>query len=140
MKNLLRRLLPTKAAACRRGATAVEFALIFPVFLAFVLGIIEVGRAMWIKGSLQYAVEETTRYAMVNTSASTSTLEAYATSKLMGVGVSSTGVTFQATQDTSGGTNYITITGSYVFQGLTSYLPYFDDVTLNAKSRVPLNS
>ncbi len=140
MKNHLRRLLPTKAAACRRGATAVEFALIFPVFLAFVLGIIEVGRAMWIKGSLQYAVEETTRYAMVNTSVSTSTLETYATTMLTSAGVSSTGVTFQATQDTSGSTTYVTVTGSYVFTGLTSYLPYLDDITLSARSRAPLNS
>ena len=111
--------------------------MIFPVFLTFVLGIIEVGRAVWIKGSLQYAVEETTRFAMVNTSSSNSTLEAYATTILTGTGVSSTGVTFTAAQDTSGSTTYITVTGSYLFSGLTSYLPYLDDVTLNARSRAP---
>lgn len=140
MLSLLRRLFPTKAAACRRGTTAVEFALIFPVFLTFVLGIMEVGRAVWIKGSLQYAVEETTRFAMVNTSSSNSTLEAYATTILTGTGVSSTGVTFTAAQDTSGSTTFITVTGSYLFSGLTSYLPYLDNVTLNARSRAPLNS
>ncbi|HEV2365155.1 MAG TPA: TadE family protein [Caulobacteraceae bacterium] len=39
----------------RSGASAVEFALVAPVFLACLLGIVEFGRAMWIHNALQQA-------------------------------------------------------------------------------------
>ncbi|MBI1986167.1 MAG: pilus assembly protein [Rhodospirillales bacterium] len=47
--------------ACCRGATAVEFAIVAPLFLAMMVGVFELSRAMWIKASMQYAVEETSR-------------------------------------------------------------------------------
>ena len=36
-----------------RGATAVEFAMIAPVLLMFIFGILEFGRAMWVHNALQ---------------------------------------------------------------------------------------
>ena len=52
-----------------RGATAVEFALVAPIFLIFVIGIIDLGRLFFIKNVMQSTVEESARYAMVNPSA-----------------------------------------------------------------------
>ena len=49
----------------RRGATAVEFALICPVLFAALLGLIEVGRLGWTQSSLQFAVEEAARCASI---------------------------------------------------------------------------
>jgi len=122
----------------RKGATAVEFALIAPVFLIMVIGVFELGRAMWIKASMQYAVEETTRYAIVNTGASTSTLAAYAQSAYSSSGINITGATFNASQATSGGKTYVTITGSFNFSVLVPIVP-MPDVTLSAKSRIPIS-
>ncbi len=119
--------------ASRRGATAVEFAIVAPLFLTMAVGVIEVSRAMWIKASMQYAVEETARYALVNTSATTSALQTYAQTKLADTGVDTTGMTFNVTGD---GT-YADIQVSYTFQTLTTLLP-FPSLTLSAKSRVPL--
>ena len=116
----------------------MEFALIAPVFLIMVIGVFELGRAMWIKASMQYAVEETTRYAIVNTGASTSTLAAYAQSAYSSSGINITGATFNASQATSGGKTYVTITGSFNFSVLVPIVP-MPDVTLSAKSRIPIS-
>ena len=120
--------------ACCRGATAVEFAIVAPLYLAMMVGVFELSRAMWIKASMQYAVEETSRYALVNTSASATTLQTYAESKLNDAGVGTTGMTFTITAD---GT-VADIQVSYSFETLTSLLP-FPSLTLTAKSRVPLS-
>jgi len=139
MKN--GRLIPgfvKKLAASRRGATAVEFAMVAPIFIIMVAGVFEMGRAMWIKSSMQYAVEETTRYAIVNTSASTSTLATYASTAYSSSGNSISGATFAATQTTVSGRTYILITGSYDFTVIIPLVP-FPDVTLSARSRIPIS-
>ncbi len=48
------------------GVTAVEFALAASVFLALLLGVIELGRFSFTQAMLFYAAEEGTRWAVVN--------------------------------------------------------------------------
>ena len=122
----------------QRGATAVEFALVAPIFLIMVIGVFELGRAMWIRASMQYAVEETTRYAIVNTSATTSALATYAASAYSSSGINISGATFSATQATTSGITYVTITGSYDFSVIVPLVP-IPDITLSAKSRIPVS-
>jgi Flp pilus assembly protein TadG len=43
------------------GTAAVELAILMPVFLAFLLGIVEFGRLMWTHAALQFAVEAAAR-------------------------------------------------------------------------------
>ena len=119
------------------GTAAIEFAIIAPVFLIMMLGIVEIGRAMWIKNTLQFAVEETTRYAMVNPSADTATLETYAGNQVFGATVVTSG-NFSASTETSGGVTYVVITGTYAFESLVPLIP-LPDITLSAKSRVPVS-
>ena len=40
----------------RSGHSAVEFAFIAPAMLMFILGIMEVGRVLWLQSALDYAV------------------------------------------------------------------------------------
>ncbi|WP_338468480.1 pilus assembly protein [Novosphingobium sp. ZN18A2] len=47
-----------------RGATAAEFALVLPVALLFLLGIIDVGRYAWAMNRMEKAVQMGTRYAV----------------------------------------------------------------------------
>lgn len=49
-----------------RGAVAVEFALILPIFLILILGILEFGRAFNIQISLSEAARESARYTAVH--------------------------------------------------------------------------
>jgi Flp pilus assembly protein TadG len=49
-----------------RGQSLVEFALILPVLLILLVGIFDVGRAVVLSGTLNSAVREATRYAIVH--------------------------------------------------------------------------
>jgi Flp pilus assembly protein TadG len=50
------------------GNTAVEFALVFPVFILMVIGVFETGRALWTQSLLNYAVQSAARCGAVDTS------------------------------------------------------------------------
>jgi hypothetical protein len=50
----------------RRGAVAVEFAIVAPILLALVLGMIELGRAFEMKNMLEVAAREGARFASMD--------------------------------------------------------------------------
>jgi Flp pilus assembly protein TadG len=49
-----------------RAQALVEFALVMPIFLLLVTGILDVARAVWQENTLAYAAREGTRYAIVH--------------------------------------------------------------------------
>lgn len=56
----------------RNGSTAVEFAIIVPLLLSLSFGIIEFGRAVWMRNTMQSVVELATRcYALDRTELTT---------------------------------------------------------------------
>lgn len=58
--------MSNRRSKSERGAVAVEFAIVLPVFLLLVLGIVEFGRAFNIQVSLSEAAREAARYAAVH--------------------------------------------------------------------------
>ena len=76
----------------RDAAAAVEAALLLPLFLAFIFGICEFGRALWTQSALQYAVEVAARCAVVNTTTcgNTGQIQSYAASAVNGLTIPST--------------------------------------------------
>lgn len=121
---------------CAKGASAVEFALVAPIFLMMVLGMMEIGRALWIKNTMQYAVEEAARYAIINTDATTAQVTSYAAGKVPGTwNVDSSN--FSTSTSTSGGVKYYTITGSYDFVPMVTIIK-MNPFTLEARARVPV--
>jgi len=50
----------------RSGATAVEFALVAPVMIVMIFGILEFGRAAWTLNALNFAVESAARCAAID--------------------------------------------------------------------------
>jgi Flp pilus assembly protein TadG len=50
----------------RRGAVAVEFAVVAPILLALVLGMMEIGRALEMKNLLNVAAREGARFASMD--------------------------------------------------------------------------
>ena len=55
-----------RALADKHGVTAIEFAFLAPVFLLFVIGSIDAGRALWSQATLQRTVEVAARCAAVD--------------------------------------------------------------------------
>jgi Flp pilus assembly protein TadG len=49
-----------------RGQSLVEFALVFPIFLAILIGMVDVGRAVWANNAVANAAREAARYAIVH--------------------------------------------------------------------------
>ena len=139
-----------RLAACRTGATAVEFALFVPLFLLMTIGIFEVGRALWVKSMMQYAVEETTRYAMVRASSSysASDLQTYAQNKLIFENLAEIGGSNDITFTATIGSSDVTVSASYVYEFLFDISGLIDlaapstgtslSFTLNATSKAPL--
>ena len=121
---------------CRRGATAVEFGLVFPIFLVMALGIVEAGRVMWIKASMQFACEEASRYAMARESLGEDVIKAYAETSFNGIGFDPNAATFSTGLDSAGGVTFITVSATYNFVPLVP-LVGMSSFTLNASSRSP---
>jgi len=62
---------PTKSRRGERGQALVEFAFVGIAFFILVLGMIDVGRAVWNYNTLAQATREGTRYAIVHGSKAT---------------------------------------------------------------------
>lgn len=69
--GLTMRDLPSNLWNDQHGTTAVEFAIVGPVFIFFVIGLLYVCMALYAVGSLHYAVEEGARCASVRTAVCT---------------------------------------------------------------------
>ncbi len=54
------------------GQGVVEFALILPLFVVLVVGLLDVARAVWQENTLAFAAREGTRYAIVHGTLSSS--------------------------------------------------------------------
>lgn len=150
---------PSSVLRSRQGATAIETALLIPALLLFILGAIEMGRAMWTQSTLQYACDEAGRYAMANTSPSNpqiANIENRARLRLVQAGITGTiagadpsdlnvgtatvpGVTVVASSSTSvsTGTAYVTITATHTFEYLAGILQLPAKI-ITTSSRVPL--
>ncbi|MBF0246677.1 MAG: pilus assembly protein [Alphaproteobacteria bacterium] len=128
-----------RGACGERAAVAVEFALVAPIFLIFILGIVDLGRLFYVRNIMQYGVEQTARYVMVNPEVSQADLETYAQEQVSNM---FDGITFTADEpgaDVVGGVSYRTVSASYLFDYM---MPLVDltNVPLSTSLRTPVNS
>jgi Flp pilus assembly protein TadG len=124
-----------KFTGCRKGSVAVEFALIIPVALTILVGIVEIGRAMWVRTSLQFVAEEGARYMMVHQNAPDAELSAFALGKLVGIDPDS--VDLSLVRETVDGTDFVTINATFQFQYVASLITG-EPFILTGSSRAPL--
>jgi Flp pilus assembly protein TadG len=150
LRNTMRRLhRDTRASA------AVEFALLIPFLILLFLGIFEFGRAIWVQGIIDYAVEQAARCASINstTCGSTTATRTYAAGQAAPLpnGSSScpSGATcpvFTATQPSSGtcsGENEVTATYAFSFLSIGTMpifgaSPFPTTLTLSSQSCYPI--
>lgn len=74
--------------ARRRGAATVEFAVVAPILLTFILGIIEIGRLVMVAQVDTNAAREAARYAAQG-KADAATVESYTRTYLSAAGINS---------------------------------------------------
>ena len=100
------------------GSVVVEFALLLPVYIAMIFGIMEYGRLIWTRNTMEFAAQTAARYGAITSGATNATVAAYALTQLLGI--SSTGITFTATVAASS----VTVVGTTSFSSMISaYVP-----------------
>jgi Flp pilus assembly protein TadG len=132
---MLPRSFASSSAALARstsGLAAAEFAMLLPVFLGLVLGLIQVGQIFWTQTALQHAVEMAARCASVNTTTcgTAGQIQTYAITQAYGMTLPA--ATFTASTPACGNQ----VTASHAVAGLTNLVP-LPTITLTARSCYP---
>ncbi len=120
------------------GTSLVEFALLIPVFMMIVVGIVDLGRAVWAKSSLGYLAGETARYASMHSERSSDPVtpgDVFKYVEQRAIGLNSKHLTVDTTwvpSNNPGGVVRVNLT--YDFQFITPLIPT-DQLTLTANAR-----
>lgn len=123
----------------RDGSTAVEFGIVSILFIMFLVGIFEAGRAFWILNRLQFATENATRYALTDTDVTNATLEDRIDDDLEAVNIDLDDITVTITNPSNDGITFKEVVAVYDFSPLSNFLPGgWGSFDLTATSRIPL--
>src|SRR5690349_6991833 len=96
-----------------RGATAVEVALLMPILLMLVMGVVDFGRALHAQITLTQAAREGVRVAALKQSGAGTRTQNAAT------GLSGVGVSVTACPASSGGSSSAEVQATYTFNFIT---------------------
>jgi hypothetical protein len=114
-----------RLALSRNGAAAIEFAFGFPIFLALVYMMFEFARIFWSQSTLEYAIEEAARYAMVNSTATSAEVETVATDSAIGLPTGDLTIVVTFT-DVNGTRGLVSIIGTYAYTPMMPIVvPFF---------------
>jgi Flp pilus assembly protein TadG len=82
----------------RRGATALEYALVLPALLLFLLGIMDMGRLVWTQATLDHAADAAARCASIDTAdcGTTAAIQTYAATQAYGMSLPTSDFTVSA--------------------------------------------
>jgi Flp pilus assembly protein TadG len=124
------RSLHARFAGGRRGTTAIEYAIVLPALLLFLLGIMDTGRLLWNYTTLYRAVEAAARCGTVNLidCGTTGQIQSRAVAEAWGMAVSAGSFTVS---DQACGLQVRT-TYSFVFT-----IPGFSAITLEPEACFP---
>ena len=117
--------LPLRSRAVRRGVAAVEFAVIAPVFVVMLLGIIETGRAVMVQQVITNAAREGARVGVFD-GATDADVESAANRYLTGAGIQ--GATISTTPSPPSSAAYgepVSVTVSILFDDAAWLNPGF---------------
>jgi Flp pilus assembly protein TadG len=126
----------------RRGATLVEFALSFLLFVVMMVGLVESGRLIWTYTTLAHAARRGARFVMVHNGRNPASDDQIAdVVKKYTIGLDNDEVTVTPTYDSAAkaGGSTATVAVSYPFQFFASPLVFpTNGVTLTATSKTTL--
>ena len=135
--SLLRTRLRTRLG--RRGAVAVEYAILLPVFLLLVLGAMDMGRLLWTQVTMDRFVQQAARCAVVTPATCGTAAQVQTFAATTNYGMSFTGATFGLATTTCGaGVNGKLISLSMPFQFSAPLIS--PSITLAAQACYPVTS
>lgn len=116
-----------------RGATALEFAILAPVFFLIIIGIIAFGLLFWTKVGLQHGAAMAARCASINTTlcpnGNPSAVTNYAMQQALGLSLPASTFTYS----TPACGNQVSASFAFVFPGILNLSP----LTLTAQACFP---
>ena len=117
----------------RKGAVAIEYALLLPALLLFVVGIMETGRIIWTQTTLDRAVEAAARCGAVDqtTCATTIATAQYAVTQAFGLKIAV--AAFTVTKPACG----VSVTAAFTYNFVIPLVAP-KAMTLNAQACYPL--
>ena len=129
----MRRLWRHARRLCRErcAIAALEFALLAPILVSLVLGIIEIGRYMWITNTIQQAVFEGGRLAMLDPDPDLDAIRGSVAAEL------DAAASVAVSTETTSGVTYLTIGVSQTHRLIIPLTPV-PDLTIAISNRVPL--
>lgn len=107
-----------------RGVSGVEFALLAPIFVGMVIGVVELGRVAYTQGVISFAAEEATRFAMVDYEIDEQDIRDLAEACLLGIDPERiNAIIVTGPIDPVDNTRTISVEVSYNFEFLLPYMP-----------------
>ena len=116
------------------GTVAIEFAVVGLLFFVLLLGSIEMGRAMWMRNSVQFAAEEAARWALVQSAENSTAVVDFARGRLTS---SPATATITAPYVTVSGVRYVVVTITQNFTPITTLVPT-GTITMTGRARMPV--
>ncbi|MFQ6016325.1 MAG: TadE/TadG family type IV pilus assembly protein [Anaerolineae bacterium] len=107
-----------------KGQTLIEFALIVPVLVLIVFGILEFGRAFYAYSAIANSAREGARYGVVAPDDTTGIKNA-AISKAVAVSLTESDITISYPDGSSSSGNRIRVDVSYLFDSAVLFIPDF---------------
>jgi Flp pilus assembly protein TadG len=129
----MRRKLNLKDAS---GATALEFALVSPIFITLMVGLFQVAWAMHSAATVRWSLETASRNLLMNPSETATTLKADMVNLLAGR-ASSSNLTVSIATDTSNPAAKMLVASSVYTTSLVIPLLPSTNLTFNASTSVP---
>ena len=105
------------------GASALEFALVLPVFAAMLFGSIQMGLAYYYAGTVQYALERTARLAMVEQDMSTGQIQSAFANELAAITDQDIDISYSI--DSSGDVPIASFSATYSHEFVIPFVPSF---------------
>ena len=123
-----------KCLHSRRASVVMQVGFALPIMITATLGVIEFGRVLWARSTLQFAAEEAARHAMITNGWTNDSLAALLRGRITGLDPSA--INIQIVPETVGGIGYVSISASLP-QAFVSYLG-LNAVTVTGHARVPI--
>jgi Flp pilus assembly protein TadG len=118
-----------------RGVNAIEFAMVFPVFVAMLFGVIQMGLALYYSSSIQYSLERIARSAMLDGDISAGALQQQFNAQL--AEFTNKAIELQYSIENAGGVEIVVLKTKYVHVFEIPLTPNFE-IAFPVEVRVPV--